>query len=56
MLIFIPTIFRFIYLVVRDPITPTLISNAATLAKEKTFGYLSKGKKSTEYDDNNKNN
>ena len=43
-LIFIPTILRFVYNVIRDPITPTLISNASTLVKEKTFGYLSKKK------------
>jgi hypothetical protein len=43
-LVVIPPMIMFIYNVIKDPATPTLISNASDLMKEKTFGYLSKSK------------
>jgi len=42
----VPSIIAFVYNIVRDPITPTLISNASALIKANTLSYLSKSKSS----------
>lgn len=47
-LVVIPPLVMFAYNVIKDPATPTLISNASDLLKEKTFGYLSKSKQKRE--------
>lgn len=42
-LTFIPLIGYFIYNVIKDPITPTLFTNAQQMMRDKTLGYLSNG-------------
>lgn len=42
LLSFVPATIYFCYSVARDPLTPTLISNATAKVQEKTMGYLSK--------------
>jgi hypothetical protein len=46
-LAFIPPIIGFIYSVVKDPDTPTILKNSAAVLKDRTMGYLSKKKKAT---------
>ena len=45
LLCFVPSIVMFIFNVIRDPITPTLISNASSVIKTRTFSYLSKSRR-----------
>lgn len=45
LLCFVPSILVFLYNVLRDPLTPTLISNASKMVQTKTFSYLSKSKR-----------
>jgi hypothetical protein len=42
---FIPSLIYFVYSVIKDPLTPTLVANATKLFGEKTTGYLSARKK-----------
>ena len=39
---FVPLLCYFIYNVIKDPITPTLVKNGSQMIKEKTMGFLSK--------------
>jgi peptidoglycan/LPS O-acetylase OafA/YrhL len=40
LIIIVPIAF-FLYNIIRDPITPTLVRNASDMVKDRTFGYLS---------------
>lgn len=51
MLCFVPSIVMFIVNVIRDPITPSLISNASNVVKTRTFSYLSKSRRSVVEED-----
>ncbi len=44
-LCFVPTVLVFVYNVYKDPATPQLIENLIQIAKEKSFGNLSKTQK-----------
>lgn len=46
-LCFVPALAYFAYNVARDPLTPSLVSNASKLLADKTTGYLSSRKKET---------
>jgi hypothetical protein len=51
LLCFVPSIIMFIFNVVRDPLTPTLISNASDIMKARTFSYLSKSRRNAAAED-----
>ena len=51
LLCFVPSIIMFIFNVIRDPITPTLISNATNVVKTRTFSYLSKSRRKNAEED-----
>lgn len=50
-LITLPIIGYFVYSVIKDPVTPSVLKNAVDVWKEKYFGYISQNKSSTDLDD-----